>query len=266
MNAGIIASTFAIPFAYDADFEANVLQVAIDNSFYLPSTNILKQANALMLAYKANGTFATRDTLTLFAWNDVNCDELSLIDWKRNGVLYTISGGMVYTVKGWEGNALDGYINTNFNISAGTNYALNNCSRGYELYKAPSSIANSANALDGLVGSTTYNSSRYQNGTSIFSNSSAALSANTITSVVADYLINRTSSNDVNVTVNTTNNVRTQASSALISENQHISRRATNYGNGGFTYYQMGASMDDTVFQSNRTARAAYYAAIGLTI
>lgn len=104
-------------FIYDADFQANVIDEITLRGWTMPSVAKLKAKNDLVLAMKANGSWATIKTFADFAWNNPIHNNVALIDWKRKGVLYSAYGGLTYTERGYKGNGVNGYIDTNFNMS-----------------------------------------------------------------------------------------------------------------------------------------------------
>lgn len=82
---------------YDADFQANVLDVASTNGFALPSFTKRVVLNKLMKDYKNIGAFQQADSIANFALNNIGHAQFSLIDWKNQGVKQLLIGGMAYT-------------------------------------------------------------------------------------------------------------------------------------------------------------------------
>lgn len=187
-------------------------------------------------------------------------DEFSLIDWKNPGRVANRFGGMFFTLGGWIGNGLNGYIDTNFNpLVHGVNYTLNNASRISVFYYDAGS-SNTVNVIDGVNINGILNSSRLQVGTQYFINQA---NFNNTPSVGIDLTgtglkaIVRKSENDL-LAVNKSLSVSsTQPSSLMPNTNQFVLRRGggggTAYGASGISVYALGASLSYEQTQQLRT-------------
>lgn len=106
---------------YDPDFQAWIDYNILQGHYITSDTVKLNAANQYVIDSKADGTWQGKDVELIFAWNDLNMADASLVCMKRL-VKATVYGGCTYTVNGWEGNAVDGYINLNYSISASPNF------------------------------------------------------------------------------------------------------------------------------------------------
>lgn len=114
---------------YDPDFQAWI-NFNIDEGNYLPDTTRLDAGNQFVLDSKANGDWDGKDREYLLAWNDLDCEDCSLVCLKSLATMIP-SGGMTYTLKGWKGNGSNGYIATGFTpADDGVNYTLDEAGKG----------------------------------------------------------------------------------------------------------------------------------------
>jgi len=100
-----------------------IIERALSLNFYTPKQSTLKAFSNYIDDQKANGTwFSGSDIQNEFTFNDINCADFSRINFKNPaGVLLEIVGGMTYTLNGWKGNGVDGYIKTGYVPSASGN-------------------------------------------------------------------------------------------------------------------------------------------------
>lgn len=146
-------------FEYDLDFQlwidANILL-----GHTLPSEEMLLVGNQYVLDSKADGIWDGEDRVHLMAWNDLDCADASLVCLKTR-VVMTVHGGCTYTLDGWKGNAVDGYIRTYFVPSRdATNYELTDAGRGV----LNSNNASTSNAVMGSLNNNSYHSMYLSNG------------------------------------------------------------------------------------------------------
>ena len=254
----------ATPFVWDTDFQ-NVMDYATTEGIALPSIAKLKKANNLLVAMKNAGIWSKLDAFVNFAYNDTGADEFSLIDWKRLSEM-TIHGGMVYTVNGWEGNAIDGYMDTLFNPEAdGVNYTLNDASRVF--------IKNKQYTTGNLLSSHSNNSTQFLY---MISTAAQRINSNTINlsspidfSPLGFLALIRDDDNNVRGIVQNNEYNRTQASSLTNWETTGtlnvFGRAIGNYTNAGLSLIAFGASLTYTETQEFRTAYNTYLTSIGLS-
>jgi len=230
---------------FDSDYQA-VLNYGTSLGYTLPSVGQRTKQNQLMLDLKAGGIWNKLDTFAVFA-TDGNSN-FALIDWKRLSLYTAVNSPTFTTNSGFRGNGTSSYINTNFNISTGTNYILNSASRNYWIEDFGSG---SGGALDGIVAST-YNSTQY------FSTNQQRINSNNNSNVpialnVSGWhgLYRSTSTNIASSTVGGYNST-TQTSQTLINTEQLIMRYVNTYnGRRIFRFYSMGAnftSSEDTLY------------------
>lgn len=125
------------PFEFCSEFIA-VMTRATTEGFTLPSEAIQRACDKHLREMKASGMWDELDVYYLFSYNDLALQNFSLINWKNpSGDLITTHGGITYTVGGWEGNNIDGYIDTLFSPADGTNnYLVNDACIGGVTYNS----------------------------------------------------------------------------------------------------------------------------------
>lgn len=200
--------------------------------------------NQFMLAIKAAGVWAKLDVLCVFRGSG---DGAALVDWKRL-IEVTNIGCPFDTTKGLKGDALiPAYIDTNFAVTAGTNFTQNDASRYFFPY-----AFSGAGPMDGQGGGGTRNRMLLNNSTDHKINQQGAIplsSAFQYTTTVQPKSIHRTSATDVTLFNGTTSASRTAVSAAL-SGNLFILRNDTDYADHTVAAYAAGASMvaENTAF------------------
>ena len=196
--------------------------------------------NQFMLAIKAAGVWAKLDVLCVFRGSG---DGAALVDWKR--LIEVTNIDCVFdTTQGLIGDASNQhYINTNFNVVAGTNYTQNNASRYFFPY-----AFNGTGPMDGSGGR---NNMLLNNSTSHKINTPIPLSSTfQYTTTVQPKSIHRTSATDVTLFNGTTSASRTAVSFALGGVNLYILRDTNDYSDHTVAAYAAGASMvaENTAF------------------
>ena len=200
--------------------------------------------NQFMIAIKAAGVWDKLDALCVFRGSG---DGAALVDWKRLSEVTNIDCTFD-TTQGFIGDAsIPAYIDTNFDVTAGTNFTQNNASR----YFFPYSFSG-AGPMDGQSGGGTRNRMLLNNSTDHKINQQGATplsSAFQYTTTVQPKSIHRTSATDVTLFNGTTSANRTGASAAL-SGNLFILRNDTDYADHTVAAYAAGASMvaENTAF------------------
>lgn len=145
-----IRSSQATVINYDPDFQAWIDYNIAQGNYMTSDTVKLSAANQYIISSKADGTWDSKDVFHLFAWNDLQMDNASLVCLKRL-IKVDVYGGMTYTVNGWEGNRVDGYIDSLFTYSIdGVNYTKDDAGRGICVYK------NQSTGLGELFGISTH--------------------------------------------------------------------------------------------------------------
>lgn len=114
-----------------------IITRANSEGFITPTQSTIQAIDAHIRAKIADGTWEKTDRYKVFSYNDLLCANFSLIDWKDpEGALSNIYGGMTYTVNGWQGNNVDGYIDPKFNpLLNGDQYQLNDAGKSIVVYK-----------------------------------------------------------------------------------------------------------------------------------
>ena len=200
--------------------------------------------NQFMIAIKAAGVWAKLDVLCVFRGSG---DGAALVDWKRLSEVTNIDCAFDGT-QGFIGDALiPAYIDTNFNVTAGTNFTQNNASRYFFPY-----AFSGAGPMDGQSGGNTRNRMLLNNSTDHKINQQGATplsSAFQYTTTVQPKSIHRTSATDVTLFNGTTSASRTGVSASLTG-NLFILRNDTDYADHTVAAYAAGASMvaENTAF------------------
>jgi hypothetical protein len=222
----------------------DILNYATSLGYTLPSTNQRFKQNKLLVDLKRVGIWEKLDSFAMFTTD--GSSNFALIDWKRLTTYTAVNSPTFTTNSGFLGNGTSSYIDTNFNISTGTNYKLNDASRNYWINDSGSG---SGGALDGIAASA-YNNTSFFNATQRINSllsSGVALAAN----VYGWHGIYRSTSTDI--AFSTTSYVSTtQTSQTLINTNQLIMRFQTTYGGRRiFKFYSLGGnftSSEDTLY------------------
>jgi hypothetical protein len=222
---------------FDADYQA-VLDYATTQGYTLPSSGQQTLQNQLLVDLKGGGIWSKLDTFGVFA-TDGDSD-FALIDWKRLSDYTAVNSPTFTTNEGFTGNGTSSYIDTNFNpATQGTNYTLDDASRFYYV----NIISGGSVALEGIV-LNARNGSQIGTSTSQRINQSVStLNAAAQMGVSGWNIINRTSSTNVELFIDTTQNSRTANSTNVESQNQFVLRSGSAYNTSQFQCYGMGGSL-----------------------
>ena len=234
---GIVASQLA---GMDADYKA-ILDYATAQGYTLPSASQRLLQEQLLIDLKSAGVWSKLDTFAVFA-TDGNSD-FALIDWKRLTQYTAVNSPTFTTNSGFNGDGTSAYIDTNFDISTGTNYALNNASRlMYGVFPNDSTYPESQSGVNRNITRNAVSTRQQINqGTSYLN---LDTSSDWVGTGNRFRSINRTSSTNVELFANTTQTSRTATSVALVSGNQFLLRGFSAYTSATiFKIYGMGASM-----------------------
>ena len=251
-----------------------VLDYAKANAITTPKGATLKALNAYCNQLEADGIlshtgaggvptsasdFTTLDVFVNFAYNDVGLDKFSLIDWIRL-VEMDIYGGVTYTSQGYEGNGVDGYIDTLYNpTTQNINYQLQDAHRAVIQYK--NILSNQA-----IAGMTAARNRWFRSSTNAGSQFN---SANTFGVGRNNRVIGLMSESRVGFDINWVD-LAAQGQQAVIdtvsfSSNYFLLRRESNFSPLGLSYASFGKSVGFALSQDFRTATNTYLSAIGLT-
>jgi hypothetical protein len=224
---------------FDSDYQA-VLNYATSLGYALPSLSQQGNQNTLLRELKSYGIWNKLDSFCVFA-NDGGSN-FALIDWKRLS-LYTAVNSPTFTINsGFLGNGTSSYIDTNFNISTGTNYTLNNASRNWWAFDSGSGTGG---ALDGLSPSNYTRTSFFDNAMQLM-NSTLLSSTNVIMNLYGWRGFYRSGLNDIaNSWFDGTMSyvAHVQTSTALVSSNMLIFRNSAGFGGRRrFAFYSLGGN------------------------
>lgn len=237
----VVPSFFGFQFAnsggggFDPDYQA-VINYATLQGYTLPSASQQLLQNQLVVDLKAGGVWNKLDTLGVLA-TDGNSD-FALIDWIRLTQYTAINSPTFSANGGFTGNGTSSYIDTNFNpATQGVNYTLNNASRFYWVDNNVTGIC------EGILLATRNDSRLSTSGQQRINQGTSQMSFTTAFNKVGLHAINRFSSADINIFINTTSNPNSSNSVSIESQNQLILRGGNNYNASRFRFYGMGASL-----------------------
>ena len=224
---------------FDSDYQA-VLNYATSLGYALPTAPQQENQNTLLVELKSYGIWNKLDSFCLFANNGGS--NFALIDWKRLSLYTAVNSPTFTTNAGFLGNGTSSYIDTNFNISTGTNYTLNNASRNYWAFDSGSGTGQS---LDGLSPSNYTRTSFFDN-TGQFINSGLAATTSVRNNVYGWSGFYRSSATDIAKSYHdgTMNYIaNTQISQSLVSSNMLIFRNSGGFGGRRrFAFYSIGGN------------------------
>jgi hypothetical protein len=225
----------------DTDYQ-EIINYATTQGYTLPSLIQQEKQNKLLINLKLSGIWDKLDTFAVFATDaedspSSGTSDFALIDWKRLTQYTAVNSPTFTTNGGFNGNGTSSYIDTNYNPSTQRiNYQQINAGRFFWVDNRLGSIweGNSTTTNDSRNGVTT--TIKINQGTSQL-NSAVTFNVDGFKS------INRTSSTNVEVFTDTTQNSRTSNSAPISSLNQFVLRGANSYSASRFRFYAMGASL-----------------------
>jgi hypothetical protein len=223
-------------FLFDEDYQA-VLNRATTLSYNLPTLAQQKLQNTLLMSMKTDGVWAKLDVFYNFANNGGR--DFSRINWKNpSATVATLFNSITFNTNvGFQGNGLDMYIDTNFQLSSGTNYTQNNASRYVYINSASGSIYD---------GSETFAINTFRSGTSTaqrINQGVVGVSAFAYNTNQGMKSIHRTSTTNVTLFNGTVSDTRTVSSAVTVAANQFILRSVLTYGAHTISMYAVGASL-----------------------
>jgi len=228
-----------------------------------PSAATLSAMNTFTSAIPS--VMAKLDTLYIQALNDValaNAANVNIIT--PASFLMTRSGTVSQLVSGFQGNAVDGYGDTNYNpATQGVNYLLNSASRLMYIYTVGAGTHLEASSTGATVyNQITFGSSASQRVNSNFTN----LTGGTVDMSGAGYKgITRLNSTNLELYNGLTKSSRTATSVSIASYNQQIGRHGTvGYSSHVFSLYGMGGALTEAEHNLVRSSFLTYLTAIGL--
>ncbi|MEM0173356.1 MAG: hypothetical protein QXI16_02500 [Sulfolobaceae archaeon] len=250
---------------YDADFQAwidyNILQ-----GYSLPDETRLNAANDFVIGLKADGIWSKMDYLALRAWNDLNAENCSRVDFvnQKEAIKY---GGVSYTVNGFQGNKVDGYLDLNFNpYTDGVNFTLNNAGRGV-LEFSDDSRNSSSSYYFGIASTANVNAMRntYTNQQNLNSNTTNVSPTPNLIGIglKTNY---RDDSSNVRSYFGGTEYLGTQASNSTNYDNSiTMFRSGSIYSDCGDGFVFFSSTLTSTENDNLKTRLNTYLSAIGLT-
>lgn len=125
-----------------------VITRAKQENFLLPSDVCLYNLDIHIRELINLGIWDNIDAYFNFAYNSISLldfSKINLID--PFGSLISTVGNPIYTNNGWEGNAVDGYIDTGWMTNASANYQVNSSTLGGTMYKIHTGAAGTASRI-----------------------------------------------------------------------------------------------------------------------
>jgi stage V sporulation protein SpoVS len=221
-------------YIYDATYQA-VLDYATTQGYTLPSDSQKLLQNQLVIDLKAGGIWDKLDTFVNFATD--GSSSFALIDWKRLTQYTAVNSPTFTTNEGFTGNGTSSYIDTNFNPAiSGVNYTLNDASR--YIY-----TLNVVNFFDGIELSASNRITTAGTAQRINQGTGAINSAYSFSTGAGMKSIHRTSSTNVELFSDITQESRTANSFIVQSEKQFISRSLNTYSANKVSMYAMCSSL-----------------------
>lgn len=224
-------------FLFDVDYTP-IISRATALSYTLPTLAQQKSQSFLLTNMKSIGVWSKLDVYYNFANN--GSKEFATLNWKAPTLnQITMFNSISWNSNGFTGNGTNTYLDTNFQLINGVNYALNNASR--YIYQRS---ASGSGIFDGnsLAATNTFRSgsSTAQRINQTATGVSPAFSYNLQNEMKS---IHRTSATNITLYNGNTSENRTVASVALVSANHLLFRSQTTYGNHQISMFAAGASL-----------------------
>jgi len=201
--------------------------------FNMPDIYIKRRMDILIRNLISAGIWAKFDMFECHCYGSIVLNNFKRINWKNpSGNLATINGGVVYDAYGWQGSAVNAYIDTGFNPALhGVNYTLNNAGRGALVFHSGTSTSL---VIDGNNSTNNTLVNALTSGQRI--NTTGGLNTGINLGGTGLITINRTGSNDVMSTKGATQFNNTSASSVFPNENQWLFRTTSSYSDVGISF------------------------------
>lgn len=254
--------------SYDPDFQA-VLDYADTNTITRPAsgTTLCDALNQMVLDYKAQSIWSTRDVFLFWRYGDTAYEEFSKICWIRLEQV-TASGNITYSANGWKPDAsTPGYIATNFVPSTdGVNFAAADAQIQILLNTASTSSTDpTKNNLFGCL------TDRKLAG--FCANSGATrLNRDVSTSPTIDFFktgllsLNRDSSTALRSNTSSGEKTHTTSGTAsLPSEEVYVFKRLTRTSDALGSMFTLGSSLTTAQYTAERTLLNTFFTTTGQT-
>lgn len=225
-------------FLFDADYKA-VLDRGTALSYTLPTLAQQKLQNKLLMDMKADGVWEKLDLFYNFANNGGR--DFARINWKNpSSTVATLFNSITFNSNvGFQGNGVDMYIDTNFQLASATNYTQNNASRYLWM-----NAASGTNPFDGNSAAASNTIRRASSTAQRINQGVTGISpAFDFTATAGMKSIHRTSSTNITLFNGTVSDTRTVTSATLTATNHFILRSQTTYGAHTISMYAVGASL-----------------------
>ena len=244
------------------------LQAILDKAdlegFTKPSQSVQDEMGALIGSMKATGIWNKQDLFLNFAYNDVALQDFSRINWKApSDPLISLFGGLSYDSEGFQGDDVNGYIDTNHNPSTyGGNYLQDNASRFVVMRDLDGGGGINA-AIDSEAGGS--GNAMHSGGSSAGNRINGGDSTpNTDLSGDGFTMINRTTSTNIQTYKKAVLTNATATSAGVANQNQWLLNILGFFGGNRLSCHGMGGSVLSEA-QQFRTDYNTYLVNIGLT-
>lgn len=218
-----------------------ILTAATNAGYSHPSAAIQAAGNTLI---NSTPEILLCNIFYIFA-NGGASQNFGLINWADPGNFTAdLVGTMNYATGGLKGNAVDGYISTNWNAATngGSKYTLNSACRGMWAYDVPANIL-----LDGTITTGSRNCMRYQSSSSLHKiNQGSGSLAGALNLGVQGFIALDLDTGVVKGQTGTTITSTTNTPSVVLSEEQTILKSGTTFGDTRISMYFCGPHFTDT--------------------
>lgn len=251
-------------YSFDTDTSA-LFNKAASLGYNTPNYQQQISIDTLILGLKSQGVWSKLDFLYIYAYNDINLGNFSLINWKNpNTGLSNSSGTISYNAEGWMGNGSTGFINTNFNPTTSSgNYTANSAMIGVVEY----ATGNTTAVISQGDGTNSRSLITPASSTVQRINNTAALTASLDMSGIGyKYLDRQSTIAGKGINKSITTNITYPAAGALFSGNFLIGRNmSTGFSNRGISAAFAGAPLTTTEGQDFRNLINTFLTKMNLT-
>jgi len=247
MRGILLGVVSKIKSGYNPDFVAKVINVALDKGYDIPPDNTLLRINDLYTSLQSNNLLSKFDTFANFAIGISGYNNFRLIDWIRENAVYETLGGVTYNSFGAVGDGINGYIDTKFNPStSGSNYTLNNASRGFFILQSSETGSNVITEASGTTATNRTNMNVGGSAVQRINSGSTNISSSFDMSGDGFKYIGRNNSTSTTIINNTTASTFTQNSSSINNGNQLLLRTQGLYSTNTLMCYFMGSYLTES--------------------
>ena len=224
-------------FLFDVDYTP-ILDRGTALGYTLPTLTQQKAQSVLLTSMKSIGVWSKLDVYYNFYNN--GSQEFATLNWKSPSTRQiTMKNSISWNSTGFIGNGSTTYLDTNFQLSSGTNYTQNNASRYvYMISSTGGSIFDGNETL--ATNTIRSGTSTAQRINQAIAGVSPAFNFNLQSEMKS---IHRTSATSITLFNGTVSENRTVASAVITAANQFILRSVSTYGTHRVSMYAVGSSL-----------------------